>query len=170
MHCHLHVACYFIIISNNPSGVGGASEARSVNGTKCVRRRGKKWHCFRVCVCVSVCLSVYNFFRRTTGRILMSDSSFDRKCPREKTFTIGDIDFFRKSISIDRYIDFRSINVSLFDKFSNIAMLHIVLDQFWALNMNPAIFFRKSISIIDIDRLILIFDRSMYRFLPNSRT
>ena len=106
------------------------------------------------CVC-SVCVCVYNFFGRTTGRILMSDSSFDRKCPREKTFTIVDIDFFRKSISIDRYIDFRSINVSIFDKFSKIAMLHIILDQFWALNIyNPTIFFsirqyffRKSISI-----------------------
>ena len=117
---------------------------------------------------VSVCACVYNFFGRTTGRILMSDSSFDRKCPREKTFTIVDIDFFRKSISIDRYIDFRSINVSIFAKFSNIAMLHIIMDQFLALNMNPAIFFSK----IDIDRPKInisivdrsIFDRSMYIF------
>ena len=71
-----------------------------------------------VSVCVSVCVCVYNFFGRTTGRFLMSDSSFDRKCPREKIFTIVDIDFFRKSISIDRYIiDFRSINVSIFDIF-----------------------------------------------------
>ena len=98
-------------------------------------------------ICVCLCVCVYNFFGRTTGRILTSDSSFDRKCPRDKTFTIVDINFFRKSISIDRYIDFRSINVSIFDKFSNIAMLHIILDQFWVLNMNPAIFFRKSISI-----------------------
>ena len=102
-----------------------------------------------VCLSVCVCVCVYNFFGRTTGRILMSDSPFDRKCPREKTFTIVDVDYFRKSISIDRYIDFRSINVSIFDKFSNIAMLHIILDQFWAPNMNPAIFFSK----IDIDRL-----------------
>ena len=116
-----------------------------------------------------VCVSVYNFFGRTTGRILMSDSSFDRKCPRKKTFTIFDVDFFRKSISINRYIDFRSINVSIFDKFSNIAMFHIILDQFWALIMNPAIFFRKSISIEYRPKIyISIFGRSMYKFLPNS--
>ena len=57
-----------------------------------------------VSVCVCVCACVYNFFGRTTGRILTSDSSLDRKCPKEKTVTIVDIDFFRKSISIDRYI------------------------------------------------------------------
>ena len=55
--------------------------------------------------------------------------------------------FFRKSISIDRYIDFQSINISIFDKFSNIGVLHIILDQFWPLNTNPALFFRKSRSI-----------------------
>ena len=80
----------------------------------------------------------------------MSDSAFDRKCPGEKTFTIVDIDVFRKSISIDRYIEFRSINVSIFGNFSSLGMLYIILDQFWALNMNPAIFFSKI--DISIDR------------------
>ena len=42
-----------------------------------------------------------------------------------------------------RSIDFRSINVSIFDKFSSLGILHIILDQFWALNTNPAIFFSK---------------------------
>ena len=71
---------------------------------------------------------------------------------------------------------YRSIDISIFGRSMyrflpnpNIAMLHIILDQFLALNMNPAIFFRKSISIEStdnryIDRSILIFDRSMYRF------
>ena len=80
----------------------------------------------------------------------MSDSLFERKCPGDETFTIVDIDFFRKSISIDRCIDFRSINVSIFDKFSSLGMLHIILDQFLALNTNPAILFSK----IDIYRSI----------------
>ena len=96
---------------------------------------------------VSVRLSVYNVFGRTTGRILMSDCSFDRKYRNRKLLLLLISIFFRKSISIDRYIDFRSINVSIFDNFSSLGMLHIILDQFWALNMNPAIFFRKSISI-----------------------
>ena len=72
---------------------------------------GVKNGSFRLSVCVST-----TFFGRTTGQILMSDSSFDRKCPGEKTFTIVDIDFFRKSISIDRYIDFRSIDISIFGR------------------------------------------------------
>ena len=61
-----------------------------------------------------------------------------------------------KSISIDRYIDFQSINVSIFEKFSNIGMSHIILDQFLVLNRNPASFFRKLIWIdrFSIDQLI----------------
>ena len=35
-----------------PSGVGGAGEASSVNGTKCVRRRGKNGT-VSVCVCTT---------------------------------------------------------------------------------------------------------------------
>ena len=59
------------------------------------------------------CLST-TFFGRTTERILMSDSSFDRKCPREFFFfTIVDIDFVKNqyrsidiSILVDQCIDF----------------------------------------------------------------
>ena len=137
------------------------------------------------------CVRVYNFFGRTTGRILMSDSLFERKCPGDETFTIVDIDFFskinidrfsidqcidfrqileyrhvayhsgsvlgpeheyfwqyfcRKSISIDRYIDFHDFR-SICVNFSSLGMLHISMDQFWALKTNSALFFRKSISI-----------------------
>ena len=65
----------------------------------------------------------------------MSDSSFDRKCPGEKTFTIVDIDYFSKInidrsiylFSVDRYIDFRSINISIFDNLSSLGMLLFVV-------------------------------------------
>ena len=65
-------------------------------------------------------ISVDRYRFRTTGPILASDSSFDRKYATHETFTIVDIDFFPKFTSIDRYIDFRSMNVSIFEKFSNI--------------------------------------------------
>ena len=46
------------------------------------------------------------------------------------------------------------MNVPIFVEFnfSSLGMLHIILDQFWALNTNPAIFFWK----MDIDRYIYI--------------
>ena len=63
-------------------------------------------------------------------------------------------------INIDRSIyRFWSINVSIFDKFSSIGMLHTILDKFWALNQNPAISFRKSISI---DRYIDLLSINVY--------
>ena len=71
--------------------------------------------------------------------------------------------YFRKAISIDRYIDFRSINVSIFDKFSSLRILHIILDQFWALNTNPAVFFSK----IDIDRYIDFWPINIIDFLES---
>ena len=72
-----------------------------------------------VSVCVCVCVSVYNFFVRTTGHILKSDSSFDRKCPREKTFTIFDVDFFRKSKKKFQKISFFAFFSSFVSKHSN---------------------------------------------------
>ena len=65
-------------------------------------------------------ISVDRYRFRTTRPILVSESSFDRKYATHETFIIVDINFFPKSISIDGYIDFRSINVSIFEKFSNI--------------------------------------------------
>ena len=65
-------------------------------------------------------ISVYRYRFRTTRPILVSDSSFDRKYATHEAFTIVNIDFLPKSISIDRYINFRSMNVSIFEKFSNI--------------------------------------------------
>ena len=61
--------------------------------------------------------------------------------------------FVRKSIPIDQYIDFRSIDVSILKKLSNIVMLHIILDQFLGPENESGIIFSK----IDTDR-------SIYRF------
>ena len=83
--------------------------------------------------------------------IAHSLSSFDRKFLQHETFA-----FFLK-IDIER-----SINVSIFDKFSNMGVLHISVDQFWALKPNRALFLSKidfrSISVWIFDRSVWIFD------------
>ena len=55
---------------------------------------------------LTLCLSVDKLIERTTGQILMSESSFDRKYLEHETF----LQFFSSKIDIlifiDKYIDF----------------------------------------------------------------
>ena len=111
----------------------------------------------------SVCMTNFTHYpgvliERTTGQILMGDSSFNRKYLEHETFLQFFIDIERSiyRFSIDNCIDFWRILEYSNSRLEWSRMLHIIPDQFCALNTNPALVSRKFISIYrcSIDKYI----------------